>query len=189
MGGQRLYGRRRLRHPWAESKNARRDAAEADGSLNDLTNAYETMHQDDNGTDRPGTNDLQAFARRVFAAQPFSQFLGAELTACRPGTAELKLPVEEHLTQQHGFVHGGVISYLADNSLTFAGGLALGGNALTSEFKINYLRPARGTHLIARAEAKSRGKRQAVCQCEVFATKGDEETLCALAQGTVVAAS
>lgn len=147
------------------------------------------MRQDDKDTDRPGANDLQAFARRVFAAQPFSQFLGAELAACGPGTAELNLPVEEHLTQQHGFVHGGVISYLADNALTFAGGLALGGNALTSEFKINYLRPARGTQLIARAEARSRGRRQVVCQCEVFAIEEGKETLCALAQGTVVAAS
>ena len=45
-----------------------------------------------------------------------------------------------------------------------------------------------GARLIARAEAKSVGKRQAVCQCEVYAAEGDEEQLCALAQGTVVAA-
>lgn len=147
------------------------------------------MGPEDHGSENLDANDLQAFARRVFAAQPFSQFLGAELAACGPGTAELVLPVEEHLTQQHGFVHGGVISYLADNALTFAGGLALGGNALTSEFKINYLRPARGSQLVARAEAKSRGKRQVVCQCDVLAIDGEDETLCALAQGTVVAAS
>lgn len=133
-------------------------------------------------------DDLQAFAKQIFAAQRFSQFLGAQLTDAGPGSVEMSLPIVDHLKQQHGFVHGGVISYLADNSITFAGGLALGGNALTSEFKINYLKPALGTLLVARAKAKSVGKRQAVCQCEIFAIEDDREKLCAIAQGTVVAA-
>ena len=133
-------------------------------------------------------NDLQAFARQVFESQPFSQFIGAQLTNSGPGSAELSIPIVDHLKQQHGFVHGGVISYLADNSITFAGGLALGGNALTSEFKINYLKPAIGSLLVARAHAKSVGKRQAVCQCEIFVVENGEDKLCAIAQGTVVPA-
>jgi uncharacterized protein (TIGR00369 family) len=131
-------------------------------------------------------DDLQEFAREVFASQPFSRFMGARLTNSGPGRAEMSLPIVDHLKQQHGFVHGGVISYLADNSITFAGGLALGGNALTSEFKINYLKPAVGSLLIARAQAKGVGKRQAVCQCEIYAVEDGEEKLCAIAQGTVI---
>jgi uncharacterized protein (TIGR00369 family) len=130
---------------------------------------------------------LRAFAQEVFEAQPFSRFIGARLTGAGPGHAELRLTVSDHLTQQHGFAHGGVISYLADNAITFAGGLAMGGNALTSEFKINYLKPARGQELIARAHTRGAGKRQAVCQCEIFSVVGGEEVLCALAQGTIVA--
>lgn len=133
-------------------------------------------------------DELRNFAQRVFESQPFSQHLGARLHDVGPGRAELRLDVSEPLTQQHGFVHGGVISYLADNAITFAGGLALGGNALTSEFKINYVAPARGALLIARAESRSAGTRQAVCQCEVVVVEDDEESLCALAQGTVVSA-
>ncbi|MCY1047231.1 PaaI family thioesterase [Corallococcus sp. bb12-1] len=134
-------------------------------------------------------DDLQEFARQVFAAQAFSQFLGALLTHAGPGTAEIRLPITDPLKQQHGFVHGGVLSYLADNSITFAGGLALGGNALTSEYKINYLKPAVGSLLIARAQAKGVGKRQAICQCEIFAVQDGEEKLCAIALGTVVTAA
>lgn len=134
-------------------------------------------------------NDLETFAQDIFNAQPFSQFMGAKLTSIGTKEAELTLPITDHLKQQHGFVHGGAISYLADNALTFAGGVALGGNALTSEFKINYLRPARGSHLIARAQAKAVGKRQAVCQCEIYAVEDHVEKLCAIAQGTVVASS
>jgi len=86
-------------------------------------------------------------------------------------------------------VHGGVISYLADNAITFAGGIALGGNALTAEFKINYLRPGIGSRLIANAQARSTGKRMVICQCEIYAVDGDSQKLCALAQGTVVLAA
>lgn len=134
-------------------------------------------------------DDLQEFARQVFESQPFSRYIGAQLTSSGPGNAELSIPIVDHLKQQHGFVHGGVISYLADNSITFAGGLALGGNALTSEFKINYLKPAVGSLLVARAHAKGVGKRQAVCQCEIYAVEDGEESLCAIAQGTVVSVS
>ncbi|MEH1017024.1 PaaI family thioesterase [Micromonospora sp. CPCC 206060] len=131
---------------------------------------------------------LEQFAHDVFDAQPFSQHLGARLTMVGPDSAELTVPITDQLKQQHGYVHGGVISYLADNSITFAGGLALGGNALTSEFKINYLRPAVGSVLVGRSVAKHVGKRQAVCQCEIYAVQDGEETLCAIAQGTVVSA-
>ncbi len=131
-------------------------------------------------------SDIQALARQIFASQPFSQHIGARLTDATSDSAELTVTIEDHLKQQHGFVHGGVLSYLADNAITFADGIALNGDALTAEFKINYLRPAVGTHLIARAKARSIGKRQAVCQCEVYAVKDGEEKLCALAQGTVV---
>jgi|SRR5580658_3235986 uncharacterized protein (TIGR00369 family) len=134
-------------------------------------------------------SDLTDFARKVLAAQPFSVFIGAELVSAGRDRAELSLPIIDHLKQQHGFVHGGVISYLADNSMTFAGGLALGGGALTSEFKINYVRPAIGSRLTARAHAKSVGKRQAVCQCEIYVLQDGIEKVCALAQGTVVKAT
>jgi uncharacterized protein (TIGR00369 family) len=131
-------------------------------------------------------SDIHALAQKIFASQPFSEYVGARLTGLGADNAELTLPIVDHLKQQHGFVHGGVISYLADNAITFAGGVALNGDALTAEFKINYLRPAVGSHLVARAKAKSIGKRQAVCQCEVYFVAGTEEKLCALAQGTVV---
>jgi len=131
-------------------------------------------------------NDIEAFARQVFENQPFSNFIGAQLITCTEDSAELSLMIEAHHKQQHGFVHGGVISYLADNGITFAGGLALRGNALTAEFKINYLRPGIGSQLIAKAKARGLSKRMAICQCEIYAIDGQTQKLCALAQGTVV---
>ena len=64
--------------------------------------------------------------RKVLASQPFSVLLGAELLGLSPGMAEIKVPIRPQLGQQHGFVHGGVIRYAADNALTFAGGACSG---------------------------------------------------------------
>lgn len=129
--------------------------------------------------------NLIDLAKKVLSDQPFSVFLGAELGAIEPGRAELVIPLRPELLQQHGFVHGGVISYAADNAITFAGGSMLGDAVVTAEYKINYLRPAMGEKLIVRAEAVHAGKRQAVCRCEVFAVKDGKTSLCAIAQGSV----
>ena len=133
---------------------------------------------------------LEKLARQIFDSQPFSRHLGASLESAGPDSAEIALAVTDKLTQQHGFAHGGVLSYLADNAMAFAGGLALGGDVLMSEFKINFVRPAVGGRVVARARTTAVSKRQAVCQGKVFAVSDDgAETLCAVAQGTVVAAS
>jgi uncharacterized protein (TIGR00369 family) len=131
-------------------------------------------------------SDPLILGRNVLASQPFSTLIGAELTAFAEGHAELRIPIRDSLKQQHGFIHGGVISYAADNALTFAGGSVLGAGVVTSEFKINYLRPAMGECLIARAHVIHAGKNQAVCRCDVFSAEGQEERLCATAQGTIV---
>ena len=127
--------------------------------------------------------------RDVIASQPFSVLLGAEMVALEPGRCELAVSIRPQLKQQMGFAHGGVVSYLADNALTFAGGTAMRVPVVTSEYKINYVRPAIGERLIARARAVHVSKSQAVCQCEVFAIRAGEERLCAIAQGTIAKAA
>lgn len=132
--------------------------------------------------------DLLEMGRKVLAAQGFSRLLGAELLVFDRGRAELALMLSADHTQQNGFAHGGVIAYLADNALTYAGGSVVGeGAVLTLEMKINYIRPGLGERLVARAQVISSGRRQAVCQAQVFAVTGDEEKLIAAAQGTVLA--
>ena len=129
--------------------------------------------------------DMLTWGRQILASQPFSVLLGAELLGFAEGRAELRIPVRAELKQQHGFVHGGVISYAADNALTYAGGSALGPGVVTSEFKINYVRPATGDFIVARATVIHAGANQAVCRCEVYSSSAGSETLCATAQGTI----
>ena len=133
------------------------------------------------------TDLLLQQGKAVLASQPFSQTVGAELTQLAQGQCELHIPITTALLQQHGFVHGGVVSYAADNALTFAGGTALQVPVVTSDFKINYVRPAVGERLISRAQAVYVGKSQAVCRCDVFTLQDGIEKLCAVAQGTIAA--
>jgi len=130
-------------------------------------------------------SNLLTLGKQVLASQPFSVLLGTELLRFGDGSAELRIPIRAELKQQHGFVHGGVISYAADNALTYAGASALGPAVVTSEFKINYLRPATGDFLLARATVIYAGANQAVCRCDVFVSSEGRESLCATAQGTI----
>ncbi|WP_077319187.1 PaaI family thioesterase [Virgibacillus proomii] len=130
--------------------------------------------------------DLLNIGRQLLEMQAFSKLIGAELTKFTSGEAVLEIPVKENLLQQNGFVHGGILSYAADNALTFVGGSVLGQHVLTSEYKINYLRPAIGEKLIAIGTVIYAGKRQAVCRCDVQVLQNGEKKICATAQGTIV---
>jgi uncharacterized protein (TIGR00369 family) len=131
-------------------------------------------------------DSLTTQARAVIAAQPFSRLVGCEVARCGRGSVELTIPIVDGLLQQHGFVHGGLLSYLTDNALTFAGGSVLGPAVVTIEQKVNYLRPARGPgRLMARASVVASGKTQAVCRCEVSMDGEGGSVLCVAAQGTI----
>ena len=130
-------------------------------------------------------DNLFEFGKAILESQPFSQLIGAELTGFEPGRAEISLVITDQLKQQHGFVHGGIVSYMADNCLTYAGGSVLG-DSVTSEYKINYVRPAMGETLVAKSTVLSSGKTQAVCECKVFAIADGKEALVAVAQGTII---
>src|ERR1700742_3322432 len=104
--------------------------------------------------------DLLALGQSILARQPFSQFLGTNITTFETGRAVLELTIRDEFLQQHGFVHGGVVSYLVDNALTFAGALRLGPKVVTGEYKINYLRPAVSGTLMARARVVHAGMTQ-----------------------------
>ncbi|MET8170252.1 PaaI family thioesterase [Streptomyces sp. NPDC005329] len=107
-------------------------------------------------------------AQEALASQPFSQLVGARLTTYTESYVELTIDVTEHLHQQHGSVHGGVLAYAADNALAFAATTKLGKGTVTAGLSINFLRPARGSLLVARAIVLHATGRQAVCRCEVY---------------------
>jgi len=131
-----------------------------------------------------GWSFMLDYGKQILREQPFSMLLGAELTSYSEGQAELSLTIRDELTQNFGFVHGGVLSYLADNCITFSAASILG-KCVTSEYKINYVRPALGETLIARSIVLASGKRQATCECKVYVVAEQREKLVAVALGTI----
>jgi uncharacterized protein (TIGR00369 family) len=132
-------------------------------------------------------NDLFELGRQTLAQQPFSVLLRAELVRLEHGYAVLRVPLTVDVRQQNQYAHGGLVSYLADNALTFAAGSVLGANVLTTEFKINYLKPAIGSALTGHARCIHTGRRLAVCVTEVYdGDKDNSREMCAIAQGTVI---
>lgn len=131
-------------------------------------------------------NDYLVEGRKILQSQPFSLLMGTELNELGKGFSGLSLNLKEDFFQNHGFVHGGVISYLADTCLTFAGATILG-NCVTSEFKINYLLPGQGNKLITKSTVVSHTLRQAVCECKIYSVNSKQSShLIAIALGTIV---
>jgi uncharacterized protein (TIGR00369 family) len=136
--------------------------------------------------DQGGRGPTLEDATAVLASQPFNAHLGTQIVAFEPGRAELEIPVTPGILQQHGFVQGGVLAFLADNALTFAGGSALGPMVVTRGFSIEFLRPGIGVKVRAEAHVIETASRTAVCECKVSVVTDDgDETVCAVAQGTI----
>jgi len=113
---------------------------------------------------------------------PFLEHTGATLKSFEKGSVEVELHTKPHHLQHLGFIHGGVISTLMDNTGWYAAmsNLDEGYTAVTMEIKINYLKPASGKYLIAKAEVKRQGRTTAFVTIELLC----EEKLVAYATGT-----
>jgi len=131
------------------------------------------------------------FADRVrgsFARQAAMQLIGARLTEVEPGRCVIELPVRADLTQQHGFVHGGVVGMIADSAGGYAGFTLMPADAsvLTVEYKINMLAPAAGDLLIASGEVLKPGRSLSIVRAEVVAVQGDRQVRVAAMQQTLM---
>ena len=126
--------------------------------------------------------------RDSFARQPAMRLIGASLSRVEPGRVDVELPVRDDLTQQHGFVHGGIVGMIADSAGGYAAFTLMPATAsvLTVEYKINLLAPARGTALVARAEVVKAGRTLSLSRVDVYGIDGGRETLVATMQLTLM---
>ena len=132
-----------------------------------------------------------AYADRVrdsFGRQAFMKTIGATIDAVRPGGCEVRLQVSKALGQQHGYVHAGVTSAIADTAAGYAAFTLFPADSevLTIEFKINLLAPADATELVARARVIRPGKTITVVQSDVFGISDGIEKHVATMQATMI---
>ena len=133
--------------------------------------------------------DFEGRVRASFARQPFMTLLGAEITGLGPGTCEVTLPYRPELTQQHGFLHAGVVATLADNACGYAAFTLMPADAsvLTVEFKLNLMAPAEGEALVARGRVRKAGRTLTVVEAEVSARRDGAEAPVAAMLATMMA--
>ena len=116
------------------------------------------------------------------------ELIGAEMTRVEPGFCEIRLPYRPQLTQQHGFVHGGIVGMIADSAGGYAAYTLFPADAsiLTVEYKLNLLAPGKGETLVARAHVVKPGRTLTVVRADVYAIHGANEVLCASMQQTLI---
>lgn len=142
-------------------------------------------------TERPTPHDPD-FAARVrasFARQGFMSTLGASLELVEPGEVHIGLPFSSALSRQHGYMHAGATTAIADSANGYAA-LTLtppGYEVLAVEFKINLLAPATTPRLLARGRVLRAGRRLTVCLAEVLGVDGAERELVATMLSTISA--
>lgn len=134
----------------------------------------------------PGA-DVERRVREAVAAQPVMSVIGAEVLHVAPGEVDLAFPFDERLTQQHGFLHAGIVAAVVDSACGYAA-YSLSepeADVLTVELKINLLEPAAGDRFVARGRVVRAGRRLTVCRGEVVAYDGDGERLIAVTTTTM----
>jgi uncharacterized protein (TIGR00369 family) len=133
--------------------------------------------------------NFEARVRTSFARQTAMATLGIEIAELKPGEIELRMPYAIAYTQQHGFVHAGIITTALDTACGYAAFSLMPDDAavLTVEFKTNLVAPARGDHFLFRARVLKPGRTITVCDAQAFAVEQGKERLVATMTGTLMA--
>ena len=124
-----------------------------------------------------------------FAKQTIMALIGAELTRVEPGVVEITLPYRADLAQQHGYLHAGIVTTIADSACGYAAYSLMPpeSEVLSVEFKVNLLRPAQGERFVATAEVVKSGKTLTVVRADVFGVDHEgQRQLIATMLGTMI---
>jgi uncharacterized protein (TIGR00369 family) len=137
----------------------------------------------------PADPQFDARVRASFARQAVMRTLGIEIARLNPGEIELSMPYSEPYTQQHGFVHAGIITTALDSACGYAAFSLMPADAavLTVEFKTNLLAPAKADRFAFRAHVVKPGRTLTVCEGQAFGVDAAGERLIASMTGTLMA--
>jgi uncharacterized protein (TIGR00369 family) len=133
-----------------------------------------------------------AFADRVaasFALQGAMGTIGARLASVAPGEVVIELDWAQPLTQQHGFLHAGMVATALDSACGYAGFTLMPADAgvLTIEYKINLLAPAKGQRFRMVGQVVKPGRTITVTEGRAYAIDGGREKLIATMGATLMA--
>ena len=138
---------------------------------------------------QPRNPDFRKLATGTFERQRAMRTLGISIARLEPGEVDLAMDYSAELTQQHGFIHAGIITAGLDSACGIAAFTLMPASTgiLTVEFKTNLLAPARGERFAFRATVIKPGRTLTVCEARAYATHDGVETLIAAMSGTLMA--
>lgn len=136
----------------------------------------------------PSNPNYREHLKQGLARQRVMEKLGAYLISIEPGQVEIGLNFREDLTQQHGYLHAGIVTTIVDSACGFAAYSLMpsGSEVLTVEYKVNLVSPARGERFIATGRVIKPGRTLTVCGGDVYAIEGEERRLIAMMQATMI---
>ncbi|HEX6041436.1 PaaI family thioesterase [Longimicrobium sp.] len=125
----------------------------------------------------PPDPDFESRTRASFAKQAAMATIGARLARVAPGEVHIDLPFREDLTQQHGFIHAGILATVLDSACGYAAFTLMPADAgvLSIEFKVNLLAPAHGDVIRVRSRVVRAGRTISVCTADAFAARDGQE--------------
>ena len=137
---------------------------------------------------KPSDPDYADRVHDSFNRQPAMHLIGARLSLVAPGHCEIELRRKPEITQQHGFVHGGIVGMIADSAGGYSAFTLMPADAsvLTVEYKINLLAPAKGERLVATGCVLKPGRTLSIVRADVDAIDGARRTLVAAMQQTLM---
>lgn len=136
----------------------------------------------------PNAEDFEHRVRTSFSQQQVMKLIGAELVTVVPGEVEIQIPFRPDLTQQHGFLHAGIITTIVDSACGYAAFTLMpaGAEVLTVEYKVNFIAPAKGEQFVARGKVMKPGRIISFCAGEVFAISEADPKLVATISATMM---
>lgn len=134
--------------------------------------------------------DFDGAVRESFGRLSLMRTIGARLASVAPGEVQILLPFREELAQHHGFLAAAVLTAIADVACGYAAMslMPAGTSVLTVEYKVNFVAPAQGERMVARARVVRPGRTVTTCSADVFAMTGVEEKLVATMLATMIQA-
>ena len=139
---------------------------------------------------KPKNPDFEARVRDSFNRQPFMHHCNITMPVVEAGYVEMRVDYDHALTQQHGFLHGGLVGTVADCTAGYAAFSLMRAedSVVTVEYKINMLAPAHGRTMLGRSRVVRAGGSLMVCQSDLYVSQGEDaaEKHCATALVTLM---
>ena len=136
----------------------------------------------------PKNPDFEERVRSSFNRQRVMQTIGARMTTVAPGAVDIELAYRADLTQQHGFLHAGIVTTIVDSACGYAAFSLMPADAtvLSVEYKVNFVAPAAGALFVARGRVVKPGRTLTVCEGVVVTLHNGVEQLIVTMLATMI---